>query len=66
VETGGGILADDMGLGKTLTMLSAMVMTADAAMTFASKTNECMDLDRQHGPVLSRATLVVVSSSCEF
>jgi SWI/SNF-related matrix-associated actin-dependent regulator of chromatin subfamily A3 len=65
-ETGGGILADDMGLGKTLTMLSAIVRAVDAAMTFANKTNEYVDLDRQRGPVLSRATLVVAPSSCEF
>lgn len=62
VETGGGILADDMGLGKTLTMLSAIIRTADDAKEFAGDASSRIHLSAEHTSIRSRATLVVVPS----
>ena len=65
METGGGILADEMGLGKTLTMLAAMIRTADEARAFALNTYPSIHLDTEHTLIRSRATLVVVPSPCK-
>jgi SNF2 family DNA or RNA helicase len=65
IETGGGILADEMGLGKTLTMLSAIIGTADEAKAFASNIYSDVHLSAEHAPIPSRATLVVVPSPCK-
>jgi len=65
IETGGGILADEMGLGKTLTMLSAIIRTADEAKAFASNTYNDVHLSAEHASIPSRATLVVVPSPCK-
>jgi SNF2 family DNA or RNA helicase len=65
IETGGGILADDMGLGKTLTMLSAIIRTADEANAFACGHNHSLNLTVEHALIPSRATLVVVPSPCK-
>jgi SNF2 family DNA or RNA helicase len=65
IETGGGILADEMGLGKTLTMLSAIIRTADEAMAFETNIYNDVHLSAEHTPIPSRATLVVVPSPCE-
>ena len=62
VETGGGILADEMGLGKTLTMLSAIIRTADEAKAFACSFQNGAHLSVEHTLIPSRATLVVVPS----
>jgi SNF2 family DNA or RNA helicase len=61
-ETGGGILADEMGLGKTLTMLSAIIRTADEAKAFESDGSNRMHLSAEHASICSRATLIVVPS----
>ncbi|KAH0538029.1 hypothetical protein FGG08_005341 [Glutinoglossum americanum] len=62
IETGGGILADEMGLGKTLTMLSAIIRTADEAKAFAFSFQDDAHLSVEHTLIPSRATLVVVPS----
>jgi SNF2 family DNA or RNA helicase len=60
----GGILADDMGLGKTLTMLSAIVLSAEEAFCFngstpgASIVEDCLQS--------TKATLIIVPSVREF
>jgi SNF2 family DNA or RNA helicase len=66
VETGGGILADEMGLGKTLTMLSAIIRTADEAKVFACSLQNGANLSIEHTLIPSRATLVVVPSPCKI
>ncbi|TVY44221.1 DNA repair protein [Lachnellula occidentalis] len=60
IEAGGGILADEMGLGKTLTMLSAIIGTADKAKVFERKSQLDADLIKEHISISSRATLVIV------
>jgi SNF2 family DNA or RNA helicase len=62
VETGGGILSDEMGLGKTLTMLAAMIHSAEDARAFAMKTYHGMSLGTEHALITSRATLVIIPS----
>lgn len=54
-----------MGLGKTLTMLSAMISTADEAKEFANSSSHGMNLETEHSLIPSRATLVVVASPCK-
>ena len=62
VETGGGILSDEMGLGKTLTMLAAMIHSAEDARAFAMNTHHGVSLGTEHALIPSRATLVIVPS----
>ncbi len=64
-EIGGGILADEMGLGKTLTILSAIIRTANEAKSFALSTPNATLLTVENSLVASRATLVVVPSPCK-
>ena len=64
-EIGGGILADEMGLGKTLTMLSAIIGTADKAKRFADTTQRDTNLDLEQDLAFSPATLVIVPSPCK-
>src|SRR5437667_2654527 len=59
----GGILADEMGLGKTLSILSAVLSSRHAALSY----QQAIEGDHQHDPICSmalrsRATLVVVTS----
>jgi SNF2 family DNA or RNA helicase len=65
VETGGGILSDEMGLGKTLTMLAAMIHSAEEARAFAINAYHVVSLGTEHALIPSRATLVVVPSPCK-
>lgn len=65
IETGGGILADEMGLGKTLTMLSAIIRTADDAKSYALSMPDNTHLTVGNTLIPSRATLVVVPSPCQ-
>ena len=60
----GGILADDMGLGKTLTMLSAIVLSADEAFYFNESNLTASDRNKLLQPTI--ATLVIVPSIREF
>lgn len=60
----GGILADDMGLGKTLTMLSAIVLSADEAFCLNEFTPTASVLNELLQPTM--ATLVIVPSVREF
>jgi SNF2 family DNA or RNA helicase len=60
----GGILADDMGLGKTLTMLSAIVLSANEAFCFNESTPTAPVLNGLLQPTI--ATLVIVPSVREF
>jgi SNF2 family DNA or RNA helicase len=60
----GGILADDMGLGKTLTMLSAIVLSANEAFCFNESTPTASVLNELLQPTI--ATLVIVPSVREF
>lgn len=64
-ETGGGILADEMGLGKTLTMLCAIIRTFDEAKEFPQLVYDQIHLTAECPLTPSRATLVVVPSSCK-
>lgn len=60
----GGILADDMGLGKTLTMLSAIVLSANEAFCFDESTPIASVLNEPLHPTI--ATLVIVPSVRQF
>jgi len=55
-----------MGLGKTLTMLSAIIRTADEAKAFAINIYNGVHLSAENAAIPSRATLVVVPSPCTF
>jgi SNF2 family DNA or RNA helicase len=59
----GGILADVMGLGKTLSILSAIVSTRAASLSY-QKIKESKIQENMIIPSIlqSRATLVVVTS----
>lgn len=64
-EGGGGILADVMCLRKTLTMISAIVATADQAKEFADQVFKGDHLNVGCSFIPSRATLVMVLSPCK-
>ena len=69
-ETGGGILADDMGLGKTLSVISTIIRTASAALSFAHDEVDhriaSNDTLKKLSRIKSRSTLVLVPSPCRF
>ena len=65
VETGGGVLADEMGMGKSLSMLSLIARTLGGAHDWADEQEPSSSEDRS-AKQRSRATLVVVSSGCEY
>lgn len=64
IISAGGILADDMGLGKTLTMLGAIVLSADEAFCYNGFTPTTSVLNELPQPTM--ATLVIVPSVREF
>jgi hypothetical protein len=64
-EIGGGILADDVGLGKTLTMLSAIIRTADEAKAFSDHSLMDCTSSIEVKLVCSRATLAMVPTPCK-
>jgi SWI/SNF-related matrix-associated actin-dependent regulator of chromatin subfamily A3 len=66
VEVGGGIVADEMGLGKTLTMLSAIIQTADEAKVFGSSAYQGVHSGKEHSLIPSRAKFVVVPSPRKY
>ncbi|KAF5637162.1 SNF2 family domain protein [Fusarium sp. NRRL 52700] len=59
-ELGGGILADDMGMGKTLTTLALITETLPLAHSWFQ------DIPAGSSKALSRATLVIVPSTCKY
>jgi SNF2 family DNA or RNA helicase len=60
----GGIIFDEMGMGKSLTMLSAIVDSLTAAESFAQSGRRDLASKGFRKPA-SKATLVVVPSSCK-
>ena len=60
----GGIISDEMGMGKSLTMLSAIVGSHAAAESFAQLGRRNLVSKGVRKPA-SKATLVVVSSTCK-
>lgn len=54
-----------MGLGKTLTMLSAIIRTADEAKAFAEHGFESPQSSMEVKLIRSRGTLVVVPNPCK-
>jgi SNF2 family DNA or RNA helicase len=60
----GGIISDEMGMGKSLTMLSVIVGSLTAAEYFAQTVRRDLASKSVRKPA-SKATLVVVPSSCK-
>ena len=54
-----------MGLGKTLTMLSAIIRTADEAQAFSDHSLENYTSSTEVKLVRSRATIVIVPTPCK-
>lgn len=65
-ETGGGVLADEMGMGKSLSTLSLITKTLQDAHIWASDWSLPVPNSDFVIKQSSRATLVVVSSLCEY
>jgi SWI/SNF-related matrix-associated actin-dependent regulator of chromatin subfamily A3 len=65
-EIGGGVLADEMGMGKSLSILSLITKTLEHAHAWASNRSVSLSNETLVGKPTSRATLVVVSSSCKY
>jgi SNF2-related domain len=60
ILSAGGILADEMGLGKTLTMLVAIVLSADEAFCFNGSAPGASAIEEPLQP--TKATLVITPS----
>lgn len=66
LETGGGVLADEMGMGKSLSILSLVARTLGNGSDWADELQASPLTEHNAKQKRSRATLVVVSSGCEY
>lgn len=65
-DKGGGVLADEMGMGKSLSILSLVMKTLETARDWALSQAQSEDPPVAEQNRRSGATLIIVSSACEF